>query len=127
MMASDARDTAEATNDTTGGSAVTTIRRGAQPMTLVNVFTVAPERQQELIDLLVEATERRMRHLPGFISASIHRGDDGAHVVNYAQWRTHEDFNAARKDPEAGVHMQKAAVMAAFNPIVCSVDSVHHA
>ena len=105
----------------------TTIRVGEPVMTLINVFTVEPARQQELVDLLVEATERRMRHLPGFISANIHRGADGKQVVNYAQWRTRESFEAARRDPEAGVHMKKAAGMAQFNPIVCEVVHVDHA
>jgi len=35
-------------------------------MTLVNVFTVTPDKQSELADLLVHATEETMRHLPGF-------------------------------------------------------------
>ncbi|MBA3672905.1 MAG: antibiotic biosynthesis monooxygenase [Gemmatimonadaceae bacterium] len=104
----------------------TTIRAGAPLMTLINVFTVEPARQQELVDLLVKATEERMRHLPGFISANIHRGADGTHVVNYAQWRTRADFEAISRDHEAGEHMKKAAAMAQFTPIVCEVASVHH-
>lgn len=105
----------------------TTIRAGAPIMTLVNVFTVDPSKQQELVDVLIEATEARMRNLPGFISANIHTSLDGTHVVNYAQWRTREYFEAARKDPEAGKHMQKAGAMAKFEPIVCDVSYVDHA
>ena len=41
--------------------------------TLVNVFTVTPEKQDTLVQLLIEATNKTMRHLPGFVSASIHR------------------------------------------------------
>ena len=63
-------------------------------LTLINTFTVRPGRQQELIDLLNRATEEVMRHLPGFISASIHRGQDRTKVANYAQWRSLEDFQA---------------------------------
>jgi quinol monooxygenase YgiN len=105
----------------------TIIRVDAPLMTLVNVFTVDPSKQQALVDILVEATKARMRDLPGFISANIHRSLDGAHVVNYAQWRTKEDFEAARQAPEAGKHMQKAASMAKFEPIVCEVSYVDHA
>jgi heme-degrading monooxygenase HmoA len=107
-------------------TATTTISAGAPLMTLVNVFTVDPEKQQELVDMLVKATQERMRDLPGFVSANIHRSLDGKQVVNYAQWRTKEDFEAARKDPEAGEHMKKAAAMAQFNPIVCEVVFVDH-
>ena len=51
---------------------------------LVNVFTVAPEQQAKLVALLVDATEQTMRHLPGFVSANIHRSLDCKKVVNYA-------------------------------------------
>ena len=71
-------------------------------MTLVNVFTVKAEDQQQLVDLLVEATEQTMKHLPGFLSANIHRL---WHQVNYAQWRTKEDFEAMQ-GPSAVPHMK---------------------
>ena len=77
----------------------TTISPDQDVMTLVNVFTVEPERQQELVDLLVQATDEVMRQLPGFVSANIHRSDDGRHVVNYAQWATAADFEAMQRDP----------------------------
>jgi heme-degrading monooxygenase HmoA len=91
------------------------------------VFTVVPERQQELVDLLVEATEQVMVGLPGFVSANIHRSDDGTRVVNYAQWRSRADFAAMRDNPTAGQHMGRAAALASFDPIICEVASVHHA
>jgi antibiotic biosynthesis monooxygenase (ABM) superfamily enzyme len=62
-----------------------TIETGRDILTLINVFTVAPEKQEELVDLLIEATEQTMRHLPGFISANIHKSYDGRRVVNYTQ------------------------------------------
>ena len=102
-----------------------TIEKGRKLMTLVNVFTVSPDKQNELADLLVRATEKTMRHLPGFISASIHRSLDGTKVINYAQWRSQADFAAMQKNPEAGPHMQAAAALARFEPIVCEVvDSI---
>jgi heme-degrading monooxygenase HmoA len=105
----------------------TTIRRDQDLMTLINVFTVAPEHQQELVDLLVEATEQVMVGQPGFVSANIHRSDDGTHVVNYAQWRSRDDFAAMLRDERAQEHMGRAARLARFEPIVCEVASVHHA
>ena len=84
---------------------MTVIQMGAPLVTLINVFTVKPEQQQPLIDLLVEATEAVMRHQPGFISANIHRSLDGQRVTNYAQWRSREDFEAMLGNPEAQVHM----------------------
>ena len=53
-------------------------------VTQINVFTVAPEKQQALIELLKEAAEFASE-IPGWISANIHRSLDGTRVVNYAQ------------------------------------------
>jgi hypothetical protein len=50
-----------------------TIAKSQKLMTLVNVFTVPPEKQAALAKLLVDTTEETMQHLPGFVSASIHR------------------------------------------------------
>ena len=102
-----------------------TIEKNRGLMTLVNVFTVTPDKQSELADLLVYATEETMRHLPGFISASIHRSLDGTKVINYAQWRSQDDFAAMKDNPKAQPHMQAAAALASFEPIICEVvDSI---
>jgi heme-degrading monooxygenase HmoA len=53
-------------------------------VTQINVFTVAPENQRALIELLIESA-KSVSELPGWISASIHRCSDGRRVVNYAQ------------------------------------------
>lgn len=81
-------------------------------VTLVHVFAVKPEAQLELVELLVEITENVMRHLEGFISASIHRGLDGNRVVNYAQWRSVGHFQAMRDNPRARAQLQRALQLA---------------
>lgn len=63
---------------------VTTISKDTDIVTFINVFTVAPENQHRLVELLVETTEDLMSKLPGFISANIHKSLDGTQVVNYA-------------------------------------------
>jgi antibiotic biosynthesis monooxygenase (ABM) superfamily enzyme len=62
-------------------------------VTQINVFTVAPENQQALIDLLKEAAEFASE-IPGWVSANIHRSLDGTRVVNYAQSR---DIESAQR------------------------------
>jgi quinol monooxygenase YgiN len=104
-----------------------TIRAAAEIFTLINVFSVAPDRQQELATLLIEATEQTMRHQPGFISANIHTSLDGRHVVNYAQWRSRDAFEAMLRSPDARPHMTRAAALASFDPILCEVAHVDHA
>jgi len=99
-----------------------------QPVvTLINSFTVAPELQDDLVRLLVEATEQVMRHRPGFVSANIHRGLEGTRVANYAQWRSREDFEAMLRDPAAQMHMREAAAIASFDPLLYEVADTFHA
>lgn len=93
-------------------------------VTLINTFTVRPEKQIELIETLVEITERVMRHLDGFISASIHRGLDGDRVANYSQWKSLEHFQAALSNPVAREQMMKAARLAEkIDPHLYEVES----
>ncbi len=97
-------------------------------VTLINVFTVAPEDQQRLLDVLVEATESVMNGMPGFVSANLHKSLDGTKVTNYAQWRSREDFEAMLKHPDAGVHMREAGRIAAkFEPHLYEVAFVDDA
>jgi heme-degrading monooxygenase HmoA len=62
-----------------------------------------------------------MKDLPGFVSANIHKSFDGTKVVNYAQWRTRENFEAIKQDSEARPHMQAAAALGEFEAILCDV------
>jgi heme-degrading monooxygenase HmoA len=108
-------------------SAVTTISVGAPVATLINIFTVQADRQRELVDLLVRATDEVMQHLPGFIAANIHASADGTRVVNYAQWESADAFHAMLENPAAQEHMGQAAVLAdRFDPNLYTVESVHH-
>ncbi|MGG8408188.1 antibiotic biosynthesis monooxygenase family protein [Streptomyces sp. 12297] len=94
--------------------------------TLINVFTVAPERQQELAALLAHATETIMKHQPGFICANFHVSQDGSRVVNYAQWESEEHYRALLANPEARSHMRRAATIATdIQPRLFTVQSSH--
>ncbi|WP_319455494.1 MULTISPECIES: antibiotic biosynthesis monooxygenase family protein [unclassified Mycobacterium] len=105
---------------------MTTIVEYAPYATLINVFTVAPDRAAELAALLTNATEDVMQHLPGFRSANIHLSTDGTHVVNYAQWDSAQAFEAMQANPEAQLHMRAAAELAdGFDPHFYTVESVH--
>ncbi|HEY3063569.1 MAG TPA: antibiotic biosynthesis monooxygenase family protein [Chloroflexota bacterium] len=100
------------------------IRQRSGVMTLINVFTVDPERLQELMDLLTEVADNLMRKQPGFVSASLHRSADGRRIVNYAQWHTPEDFEAVRNNPDLQPHFARVAALAHIDPIVCDVAHV---
>ncbi|MGH3446575.1 MAG: antibiotic biosynthesis monooxygenase family protein [Nocardioidaceae bacterium] len=94
-------------------------------ITLINVFTVEPDRQAELVDTLARATREVMQDLPGFISANLHTGVDGTHVANYAQWESHEHFQSMLANPTAREHMAACSAIASFEPALYTVASTH--
>jgi hypothetical protein len=46
---------------------MTTIAEDAGLVTLINVFTVDPSNQMELLDILARATDASVRDVPGFM------------------------------------------------------------
>jgi quinol monooxygenase YgiN len=88
----------------------------SKSVTLINVFTVDPQNQERLIELLTRATESSVRHAPGFITANLHRSIDGTKVTMVAQWRSAEDYQAMRSDPAPLPFLQEALTIATFDP-----------
>ena len=86
------------------------------PVTLINVFTVDPGNQDELVDLLARATDTSVRHAPGFISATLHRSFDGTKVTMYAHWHSREAYQAMREDPAPRPYFERALAIAKFEP-----------
>ena len=43
---------------------------------------------------------RFMERQPGFVSISLHRSLDGRRIVNYIQWSSREQLQAAHKAPQ---------------------------
>lgn len=46
---------------------------------------------------LLQATQSSRQQLPGMVASALHRGFKGTTVINYAQWRRLQDFDAMRK------------------------------
>src|ERR1700722_2700894 len=101
-----------------------TISKGRTPVTLINVFTVAPEKQEELIALLTETIERNVRHRKGFISASLHRGVYGRKVTMYAQWASIDDYESMHKDCGSSPALEKALEFGKFDPGMYEVAEI---
>jgi heme-degrading monooxygenase HmoA len=86
-------------------------------LTLINTYTVQPDRAEELIEFLARATQETLRYVPGFISANLHRSFDRTKVVNYAQWVDAEATGAARQDSRVAELMrQQLQIAETFNP-----------
>jgi len=91
---------------------MTIIKIDKDIITLINVFTVDPSKQQQLIDTLVETTKRVWRLQDGYVSASIHKSQDMRKVVNYIQYKGKEAFDKRVDNPEAIIRMNKVLSMA---------------
>ena len=94
-------------------------------VTLVNVFTVDPALQRELVDVLSAATSDVICHQPGFVSASIHRSLDGTKVVSYARWRSAEDLRAMLASPDCQPQLRRASALGRSDPALYEVAFTH--
>jgi heme-degrading monooxygenase HmoA len=104
----------------------TTIDVDAPVVTLINVFTVAPERQTELVEALDRATREVFTGLPGFVSANLHASTDGARVVNYAQWASERNFQDMQQRPTVREHIKEIMGIADnAEPHLYAVTGVH--
>ena len=80
--------------------------------TVIIIFTVKPEQQQELIEVIKEFL-KTVKTLLGFVSASLHKSIDGVKVVNYAQWSSMDDFESFINNQEVKA---KASKLFEFDP-----------
>jgi quinol monooxygenase YgiN len=114
-----------AQSQTRSSPMATTIRAGSDITTLISIFTVEPEHQQELVAALKEGTEAFFSKMPGFISSSALNGKNGRQVINYSQWRSVQDIEAFRQNPNFGPYIQRIAALAKSESILCDVAFVH--
>jgi quinol monooxygenase YgiN len=104
-----------------------TVTTGTEQVTLVNVFTVEPQRQDELVAALERATTTVFATVPGFISANLHVSLDGTRVVNYAQWASEAAYRAAMAQPDVREHVvASAALVESYDPTLVQVRAIHH-
>ena len=103
-----------------------TIRVETNTTTLVNVFTVVPENQQNLVHVLKGGTDEFFSKAPGFISSSVLASKDGRRVINYSQWKSAKDVAAFRQDPYFGLYIQRLKALSNAESIECEVVYVNH-
>ena len=85
------------------------------PVVLINVFKVQPEKQDELIDLLAALTRAQV-DLPGFVSATLHRGLNGRVAAVHAVWRSQAQWKAMARHPAVVEAMGPILAIATFEP-----------
>jgi quinol monooxygenase YgiN len=89
--------------------------------TLVNVLTVDPANQRQLVELLRANTEEVIRTLDGWISTELIAGSDGTRVVIHSRWRDPEAVAAMRRDPRMLAYFPRITALATFDSIVGAV------
>lgn len=97
-----------------------------QPATFITVFDVAPERQDELLDLLRRGADEVIAHRPGFVTLSLYASVDGRRVVNVAQWDSPDAARATQADPKAADYAARAAAIATPQPGVFTLAAEIH-
>jgi heme-degrading monooxygenase HmoA len=75
------------------------IRENSDIVTQITTVKVPPNNQSEVLELMAQRA-RFMATQPGFVSVSLHRSEDGSHVVNYVQWKNRKQLEAAHHSPE---------------------------
>jgi heme-degrading monooxygenase HmoA len=103
---------------------VPTIDPSATYATFINVFKCQPQHQDAVARINIEIVERVASRAPGFISASVHRSDDGTRVFNYLQWQTPEHLAAMQASPEFREIAARFARLIEFEPHQCQVAHV---
>lgn len=103
--------------------AVTLNDADAVPVVLINVFKVQPDRQDDLIELLTAMTRAQVG-LPGFVSATLHRGLNGKTVANHAVWRSVADWKAMTRNPAVAAAMSPIMAIATFEPYLYEAGEV---
>jgi antibiotic biosynthesis monooxygenase (ABM) superfamily enzyme len=92
-----------------------TIHASPDTVTQINVFEVDPANQDALAEMLVDAV-RMVCTMPGWISASIHKSEDGTRVTNYAQAESHATWQAIRDRLQAAGVFDRVQTIAKANP-----------
>jgi len=104
-----------------------TIRVDSAVTTLVNVFTVEPDNQPNVLALLHEGIETMFSKMPGWISTNLLKSRDGRQVVVYSQWRDARDIDAFRQDPRMKPYFQQFGALAKHETFTCDVSYSLHA
>ena len=78
------------------------IKENIDYLTVINVIKPKPGQKDNIAELLKKGISTRIKDIPGFISASIHKSMDNDLVVVYAQWQDRASLEKAVEKIESG-------------------------
>jgi heme-degrading monooxygenase HmoA len=91
---------------------------GGRPVVLINVFNVAPEDAERLLEAWADDVAF-MKEQAGFISTQLHRGTAGSSTfVNVAEWESARALGDAFRSPEFQGHVERYPDSAVASPHV---------
>lgn len=95
------------------------ISDGGKTVAALGIFTVAPDRQGDVLGLLRRYGETlKTARVPGFIGIATHRGYQAAHVAGYEQWESAAAYRQAMgQEPAASAlkHIRELAETTALH------------
>src|SRR5260370_16569510 len=95
--------------------------------TVINVLTVEPDNEAQLVDLLRSNTENVVSTLDGWISTSFIVAKDRRRVAIYSQWRDLASVEAMQANPKMRAYFPRIAALAAFEGFAGDVMFAVHA
>ncbi len=64
-------------------------------LTVINIMKPDSNNKDNVLTLLKEGINETMRKQHGYISSNVHSSLDNEYIINYSQWKTGEDLQAA--------------------------------
>lgn len=92
---------------------------------LINVYSVKPENQEKLIEILKEGIVTIMVHQEGYLGSTILRSLSGNSVAVYAQWKEAKNIAAVFQRPENASYIKKIQEIATAAPGIYEACSTH--
>ena len=90
-------------------------------VTVINIISVQPGKQETVAALQLELVEKVKRGWPGFISQQTLTSTDGTKVATIERWRTQEDLLAITTDPGLLEYRHKIQQYAEIAPAMYKV------
>ena len=100
------------------------ISKDQECFTMMVFFEVSASQQRWVLDINIEATQDKIRHMPGFVGVAFLRSLDGERVTEYIQWKSEGHLQEAMNDPEFFEHIPRLERIASYE---VSPHEVHHA
>ena len=88
---------------------------------LLNILTVDPINQGQLLEMLRDNTDTVFRTPDGWISTTLIESEDGTRIVIHSQWRDTAAVEVMRSDPRMVAYFPKLAALASFDSVVGEV------